>query len=142
MNTKTLTDAIRERRNEELQALLRESPSLANTPDKDGEYPLHHTATYGNVEAARLLIDAGANVHAREESLHTPLSWAIVEGAHHVARLLIQNGATYDLWVSAALGDLQRVRTFFVPDGTLVPNASVHGQSRYGTDGRLLAKPP
>ena len=142
MSTKTLADAIRERRHEQLQVLLKEYPSLANTPDEDGEYPLHHTATHGNVEAARMLIAAGASVHARERSLHTPLSWAIVEGTHKVARLLIENGATYDLWVAAALGNLQKVRTFFTPDGNLVSNASVHGSSHNGADGHLLPKPP
>jgi ankyrin repeat protein len=122
--------------------MLRENPSLANTPDLDGEYPLHHAATSGNVEAARMLIEAGADVHARERSYHTPLSWAMIEGTHPVARLLIQHGATYDLWVAAAFGDLQRVRSFFMPDGKLVPNASVHGSSRKGADGQFLPKPP
>jgi hypothetical protein len=142
MSTKALADAIRERRSEDIQSILRVNPALANIPDDEGEYPLHNVATHGSVDAARLLIAAGADVNSRERSYHTPLSWAVVEGAHSVARLLIESGATYDLWAAAALGDLAKVRSFFAPDGSLLPNASVHGVSRKDADGKILPKPP
>jgi ankyrin repeat protein len=137
-----LKTAIEQRQNSQLHELLRRHPASANIPDDDGEFPLHYAASFGNVEAAKLLIAAGADVNARERSYHTPLSWAMIEGAHKVAHLLIENGATYDLWAAAAFGDLPHVQTFFEPNGTLKPNASVHGVSRKGPDGHILPKPP
>ncbi|HYO24645.1 MAG TPA: ankyrin repeat domain-containing protein, partial [Lacipirellulaceae bacterium] len=41
-----------------------------------GETPLHRAAAFGDVEAIQLLLDAGANVEARDAHGETPLAWA------------------------------------------------------------------
>lgn len=41
-----------------------------------GETPLHRAAAFGDAEAVRLLLDAGAAVDARDAHGDTPLSWA------------------------------------------------------------------
>lgn len=41
-----------------------------------GETPLHRAALFGSVETVRLLLDAGADVEAKDMNGDTPLSWA------------------------------------------------------------------
>jgi ankyrin repeat protein len=41
-----------------------------------GETPLHRAAAFASIDAIRLLLDAGADVQARDMNGETPLSWA------------------------------------------------------------------
>lgn len=50
-----------------------------NLADRQGFTPLHFAGQQGQVEAARLLLAAGANVHARNIYGNTPL-WCAVQG--------------------------------------------------------------
>jgi ankyrin repeat protein len=76
-----------------------------------GEQPLHSAAYHGNAEMARLLIDAGADVDARDSRFEsTPLAFATVGSGEsdgrpgnwvETVRLLIDAGASRDaVWVS------------------------------------------
>lgn len=58
------------------------------------------------------------------------------------ARELMRAGLEPDLFCAAGLGDVERVRAFFSPDGRLKPNASRTGSSRYAPDGTRLPCPP
>ena len=56
--------------------------------------PLHQCAREGNVEKAALLIDHGADLHARDEDLcSTPLGWAAKFGQLRMVDLLLSRGA-------------------------------------------------
>lgn len=56
--------------------------------------PLHEFARTGDVEKARLFIDRGADLHARDEDLcSTPLGWAAKFGQTEMVELLLQRGA-------------------------------------------------
>jgi len=59
---------------------------------------LHWAARHGHVEAARLLIEKGANVNAREKAVSrsTPLHAAAVYGHLGIAKLLLAKGAEVD----------------------------------------------
>ena len=59
--------------------------------DRRGNTPLQYAAGFGTVEAMRLLLDAGAEVNARNGFEATPLIWAA--GNVPKARLLIERGA-------------------------------------------------
>jgi ankyrin repeat protein len=55
---------------------------------------LHHAARQGNVEAARALLDGGADVNDTSRADHTtPLLIAAINGQFDVAMLLVQRGA-------------------------------------------------
>jgi ankyrin repeat protein len=65
-----------------------------NAPDWLMVTPLHRRARDGDVEGAALLLDHGADLHARDEDLcSTPLGWAARFGRAEVARLLLERGA-------------------------------------------------
>jgi ankyrin repeat protein len=77
-----------------------------------GEQPLHTAAYAGNAETVRLLLDAGADVHARDARFDaTPLAYATVGSGERAGqsgnwietvRLLVAAGASRDgVWISA-----------------------------------------
>ena len=57
-------------------------------------YPLHVVARWGDCDAIRLLVDAGARVNQRGEHGFTPLNEAAVSGHFEVVALLVSLGAT------------------------------------------------
>jgi hypothetical protein len=76
-----------------------------------GEQPLHTAAYSGNAEAVRRLIDAGADVDARDDNFDsTPLAFATVGSGERagrsgswieVVRSLVEAGASRDgVWIS------------------------------------------
>jgi len=86
----------------------------ANPNDDTGggrpETPLHWAASTDDLEVAVALIDGGANLETPGGSIGTPLDNAIGYGCWHVARLLVDRGATVTkAWHAAALGMLDRL---------------------------------
>jgi uncharacterized protein len=69
--------------------------TTANSYAYDGWTPLHLAAFFGNLDAARLLLDAGADVHAvsRNSLANTPLHAATAGKHSELALLLIEKGA-------------------------------------------------
>jgi ankyrin repeat protein len=59
-----------------------------------GDTPLGVVCTLGDVEAARLLLDAGADIEARQEDQETPLIRAASFGHVDQVRLLAERGAS------------------------------------------------
>ncbi len=85
-----------------LADLLRIDPSLVDAKGGDGCTPLHFAR---NLETARLLIDAGADIDARDDDHDsTPAQW-LIKKAPEVVRLLLDAGAKPDIFVATALGD-------------------------------------
>jgi len=62
-----------------------------NTADERGATPLMQASAFGNMETLRLLLDAGADVNARNRVDATALLWAAGDPVR--ARLLIERGA-------------------------------------------------
>jgi len=89
---------------ERLRGLLDRRPELVHARGGDGCRPLHFSR---DVATARLLLERGAEVDARDDDHDsTPAQWRIGE-APEVSRLLLDHGAQADLFLAAGLGDLE-----------------------------------
>lgn len=74
--------------------LLVERGANVNEMDPHGHTPLHRAAMKGNFEAARILLEAGADPNqAREEYSITPLGFAATMHNSEMVRLLLEHGA-------------------------------------------------
>lgn len=123
--------------------LLAAHPDLANARDEEGSTPLLAAVDAHRAALIPLLLRRGGDPHlVYAHSAHTPLSWAVVIEAYDCARALMEAGVEPDLFCAAGLGEVDRVRAFFIPDGRLRPRASIAGSSRYTPDGTRLPCPP
>jgi len=76
--------------------LIQIDPALVHARDSDGSTPLHCAAWKGHAPIVSLLIDAGADVNARNQNDHwgdTPLHAAAHGNQRAVAEILIACGA-------------------------------------------------
>jgi ankyrin repeat protein len=78
-----------------LHRLLDEQREAVSLPDAQGSTPLHYAAYFGHLEAARYLLDVGADAGAVSTDLlhHTPLHAAAAGGHAEIVRLLLAAGA-------------------------------------------------
>ena len=86
-------------RTDRLRELLDEDPSLANAWADDGFQPLGLASFFGHVDAARLLLERGADVKSasRNDFKVAPLHSAVAEkdpgSRYELAALLLEHGA-------------------------------------------------
>src|SRR5207253_8354257 len=82
----------------ELTALLFDHGMTPNVPNWLLITALHQLAGNGDVENARLFIERGADLHARDEEFcSTPLGWAARRGQAAMVDLLLERGAKTNL---------------------------------------------
>lgn len=83
---------------EDLRRLVN-APGAVSSFAYDGWTPLHLAAFFGHIEAARILLDAGADVHVVSQNglTNTPLHAATAGKHSEVALLLLDNGAGSDI---------------------------------------------
>ena len=73
---------------------LLEAGMNPNHPHWLGTMQLHNLARKGDLETARLFLEFGANVNARDDEYgSTPLGWAARNGQTEMAKLLLEHGA-------------------------------------------------
>ena len=90
-------------RTEDVHRLLEQNPSLITAPGGDGKHPVHYAPDVAMVD---LLVERGADVNARDvDHASTPVQY-LVEN-EPVVRRLLEHGAKPDIFLAAALGDLQ-----------------------------------
>ena len=114
-----------------VKALVAADRSRAHQADAVGNTSLHHAVAANDLAMARLLVDSGTRVDARNGDGRTPTVVALF-GLHRywraelkpdALRLLFDNGAEYSMLVAATIGDEDRVRTLLATD-PLLSNAS------------------
>jgi ankyrin repeat protein len=90
-----------------VRELIAGEPSRVHARGGDGQTPLHRA---GSLEVARILIEHGADIDARDvDHESTPAQYQVREHPE-IARELIARGCETDLLLLTALGDLPRVR--------------------------------
>lgn len=77
-----------------IQELLTQGAKLMSTTDHTGESPLHLAARGARADAAKRLLDAGADANAPDSSGRTPLHAAVAADARGVFQILLRNRAT------------------------------------------------
>ena len=84
---------------ERLRELLDEDPRLANAWAEDGFQPLGLASFFGHVEAARLLVERGAEVNSASRNemkvmpLHSAAATGDPEARYEISKLLLEHGA-------------------------------------------------
>lgn len=65
LRAEPIHDAARKGDVKKLKALLQSDPKLVSAKDSNGDTPLHQAALHGQFEAVQALVDAGADVNAK-----------------------------------------------------------------------------
>jgi hypothetical protein len=109
-----------------LRELVDRDPSLVHARGGDGKTPLHSART---VEIAQYLIDRGADVDARDVDHESTPAQYLIREAPDVARLLVDRGAWFDIFIAIGLRDADLVERCLRDD----PDALEHriGQGKY-----------
>ena len=85
-----------------LSKMLNADPSLIDAKGGDGCTPLHFAR---DIATAKFLLEHGSRLEARDDDHEsTPVQWLIGD-VPEVARYLLEQGATPDIFLAAALGD-------------------------------------
>jgi len=99
----------------ELREILDQDPAAVHQRGGDGKTPLHEAAT---AEIVDLLIDRGAVVDERcIDHKSTPVQYALVSRPA-VCRRLLDRGAAPDIFVAAALGDVELAEKILQADAS------------------------
>ncbi len=107
----------------QLRRLLDDDPDLLDAGDAAGASPLHRAVRGGSHETVALLLDRGASLHAFQgasrgvagglwrdlQAIDLAIWAAREEPGARIARLLVERGATRDVTVAAALGDVKEL---------------------------------
>jgi ankyrin repeat protein len=98
-----------------LRELLDTDATLVNCGGRRGMTPLDCAVLCRSHPAVELLLDRGANIHALSSDDLQAIDFAVWGEERQapdpeMTRLLVSRGATYDLTIAAALGDLASVR--------------------------------
>jgi ankyrin repeat protein len=131
----------------ELRRLLDADPNLVHTGDRKGATPLHRATLSSAHAAITVLLERGADIHARHgagpgdpagyapvdfEPIDLALLWRS-RGDVATARVLLAHGATHDLTIAAALGELNRIVALLDGDPGRIGEARPSGKRPLST---------
>lgn len=88
----SLEEVLR-RINESVDDFINRPAKMPNDIGAFGDYPLHKVAIWGDIEAAAVLLDHGADIDALGEDGDTALHRAVVGGHEEMIRFLVARGA-------------------------------------------------
>lgn len=116
-------------RPELLARMIAENPERVRERGGDGQTPLHFARSRDVVD---LLLAAGADADARDvDHRSTAAEWMLARergaGRYDLARYLVDRGASADLFLSAALGLTDRVRSMLETEPELLDQRTGRG---------------
>jgi ankyrin repeat protein len=94
-----MSDRVRE--------LVLADPSLVHARGGDGQTPLHFASS---IEIAEFLLEHGADINARDVDHESTAAQWMIDDRQEIARYLVKRGAATDIFMAAALGDLDLAR--------------------------------
>lgn len=110
IDTSDFFAAIRVGAIDQVKDQLAQEPALLNARH-DGGTALHFAAIANDRAMAVLLLGAGVDLNARDDTYQmTPIGWANEEGHEAMVRFLYDRGAEIDLHQAAAYGLVDHVR--------------------------------
>jgi ankyrin repeat protein len=117
-------------RPELLAELLAADPARVAERGGDGQTPLHFARSQRVVD---MLLDAGADIDARDlDHRATAAEWMLDRtrgaGRYDLAAYLVERGASADIFLSAALGLTDRVRSLLEREPALLDASTGHGR--------------
>ena len=74
-----------------IQDIISQGAKLKAQMDKTGGTPLHLAASYAKEDAAKRLLDDGADANAQDNTGRTPLHAAVAANAQGVLQVLLKN---------------------------------------------------
>jgi ankyrin repeat protein len=86
-----------------LSSMLDANPALVDAKGGDGCTPLHFSR---DVATAHLLLQHGAHIDTRDEDHESTAAQWLIGDAPEVSRYLLEQGATPDIFLAAALGEI------------------------------------
>ncbi|HWB82958.1 MAG TPA: hypothetical protein VG675_02375 [Bryobacteraceae bacterium] len=120
--------------------LARELIAAGAEVDAEGGLPLVAAVSFNAVGTVEALLDGGAAVNGVDGD-DVPMAYPIHFGFGIVAELLAARGAQIDLRFAAGLGQLDAVKNWFDPDGSLKPGAGALADP-YGFESKLSRQSP
>ncbi|HEX4348517.1 MAG TPA: ankyrin repeat domain-containing protein [Vicinamibacterales bacterium] len=121
-----------------VRALVDAQPSLVLAKGGDGKTPLHCATT---VEIAAYLLDRGAEIDARDvDHESTPLQY-LVKDAPEVARLLVDRGAWFDIFIASWLRDRALIARCLREDPEALDHRTGRGRYRVAHNGKAPSTP-
>ena len=116
-----------------VRAFLDTDATLVDRGSRRGATPLHCAVLGASRQMVSLLLDRGANIHARSPDDLQAVDVAIwgqrrPSVNENMVRLLVSCGATYDLTIAAALGDLAGVRHMLDDDPSRISETRPNGR--------------
>ena len=121
--TQEFLEAVRRGDSGKVSALVGAHPALVRVAGDHSKSGLHWAAELDQIEVARVLVDAGADLEARTAWGASPLDWAATMGSARVAEFLLSRGAGgFTLITAAALGKLAEVEAIVESGRELSPH--------------------
>ncbi|HEV2949975.1 MAG TPA: ankyrin repeat domain-containing protein [Gemmataceae bacterium] len=114
---------------EGLEDLLGKKPELAQVRQVGGSTMLHEAATHGAIQIMKVLIQAGAELDAKNEAGQTALDRAVIHNQIEAARFLIDRGAVTDILTAVKCGAAQKVAQMIDSDASLLQTRDPDGCS-------------
>lgn len=115
-----------------LASMLETDPARVHERGGDGQTPLHFARSRTVID---LLIDAGADLDARDvDHRSTAAEWMLGDVGDpgssrvHLARYLVERGASADIFMAAALGLTDRARSMILADPSVLALRTSQGE--------------